>query len=98
VPCFAVHRGIRGSNWTKHTDSFITEKQKNTGELEAVRINEGRKEEFKKELQEEINEEGKEGEKNAIFNTMNLIYCAHYSVLNRFWKKKKKTVTNSGGM
>jgi hypothetical protein len=36
---------------------------KNAGELEAVRINEGRKEEFKKELQEEINEEGKEGEK-----------------------------------
>jgi hypothetical protein len=31
---------------------------KKTGELEAGRINEGRKEEFKKELQEEINEEG----------------------------------------
>jgi hypothetical protein len=60
-----------GSNWTKHTYSFIIETQKNTGELEAGRINEGRKEEFKKELQEEINEEGKEGERNEIFSTKN---------------------------
>jgi len=48
-----------GSNRAKHTYSFIRETQKNTGELEAGRINEGRKKEFKKELQKEINEEGK---------------------------------------
>jgi hypothetical protein len=56
------------SNWTKHYKDA-----KNTGKLEAARINEGRKEEFKKELQEKINEEGKEGEKNEFFNTRNLI-------------------------
>lgn len=56
-----------GSNWTKHTHSFITETQKSRGELEAGRINERRKEEFKKEIREEINEERKEGEKNMIF-------------------------------
>jgi len=87
-----------GSNSTKHTYSFITETQKNTGELEAGRINEGRKEECKKELQEEINEEGKKEErKKEIFSTKNLIYCAYSSVLKRFWMKKM-TVTNSGGM
>jgi len=65
-----------GSNWTKHTYSFITETQKNAEELETERINGGRKEEFKKELQEEISEEGRNERKKEIFNTKNLIYCA----------------------
>jgi hypothetical protein len=76
LPCFAVQRGIRsliGQNIRTH---LLQRRKKNTGEVEAARINEGRKDEFKKELQEQINEEGNEGGTNEIFNTRNLMYCA----------------------